>query len=263
MAQRYLMRVVQSVVFGSATMLLAGAGGCGSADESAYCDQDGCYQCDAYGCRPSTATPTPLATCDPSRTTCSCQSASECTGGLSCLEGLCLKACQFSTECGQGRICANGKCVVGCDAQTPCSTGYSCNLTKSLCEVDASNPQCSAQKPCTGGLLCVAGVCQGGCKANADCAQSEICDTSSSTCIKDPQPKPDCASDASVCGSSRVCKNGYCMYPCTDSAGCEKIDARIPVCSEGICRSETEAHPACTRKEQCATGQDCVSNKCL
>jgi hypothetical protein len=29
-----------------------------------------------------------------------------------------------------------------------------------------------------------------------------------------------------------------------------------------VCRSATEANPQCTTKSDCASGQDCIGNKC-
>jgi hypothetical protein len=176
---------------------------------------------------------------------------------------MCLNPCEYSSECGSGRICINSKCVVGCDSTTLCDPGYKCSA-KGICEVDVTNPQCSASQPCTGGLLCVDGLCKGGCSKDTDCTLDEMCELASATCIKDPQPKPPCVANPSVCGTSQVCdKNGYCRYPCTDSDTCVKIDVRISVCKEGICMSETEANPKCLKKDDCPSGQDCVSNVCL
>jgi hypothetical protein len=240
--------------------LTVGSGGCSAGSEQTICDQNGCQVCDAYGCRG--AEPKAETVCDPTVSTCTCTSVTQCKNGLQCIDGLCLTACQYSSECGAGRVCLNGKCLVGCDAKTPCPSGYSCSA-KGVCDPDAVNPLCSDAKPCVGGLKCVKGICQGGCKLKSDCAPTEICDPASGTCATDPQPKPACATDPSVCGTTQVCKNGYCRYPCTDSDACSKIDVRISECKTGICMSTAEANPKCTQKSDCAPVQDCVSNICL
>jgi hypothetical protein len=237
---------------GSWLVLALGAGGCGAGAEETRCDADGCVVCDGYGCRP--ASPTPQTGCGVAEETCAT--------GLQCIDGKCMNPCEYSSECGAGRVCQNSKCVVGCDATTPCPTGYKCNA-KGVCDPDAANPQCSTDKPCAGGLKCVSGVCKGGCTKDSECAPTEICEPSTGSCTTDPQPKPKCATDPSVCGESQTCKDGYCRYPCTDNDVCVKIDVRIAVCKAGICMSDAEANPKCTKKEDCQSGQDCVSNVCL
>lgn len=239
--------------------------------------------CDGFGCREIPATSTApnasetspdggiatdattqedaAAPCDGVHTTCPCSTTAECTGALQCIDGLCLTPCEFSSQCGTGRICANGMCVVGCDANTPCADGYTC--IKSRCQPDEAHPQCSESVPCTGGLQCVQGLCQGACTSHEQCAAGEICSASTGTCIDDPQPKAPCEQDASLCSARQVCQGGYCRFACSTDTECRLIDARIPVCSQGVCMSEIEANPQCTSKDECGPGQDCVSNRCI
>ncbi len=261
------------LALGSCCALLVplSATGCGAGHEQASCGPNGCSVCDAYGCRPaeptasgtggSEGTASDAATCDPASTTCPCASSDACQGNTECIDGLCLVPCEYTSQCGGGRICVNGKCVVGCDANS-CPANFVCNAKK-VCEVDATNPQCSATNPCLGGMVCSGGVCVGACGSNADCAATEICDASTSTCIADPQPQAPCEKDPSVCTAAQTCVEGYCRYACTTGSECELIDARIPVCDGGICKSEAEADPQCVTKADCAAGEDCVSNACL
>jgi hypothetical protein len=256
------------------------ASGCSSGSEEMTCGADGCMVCDAYGCRPATPqqTDTPdgsagdagnatdgasgdSKSCDPNTTTCACAGTSECTSGLTCIDGLCLKACEYSSQCGSQRICVNGKCIVGCDATTACPSGQVCT-SKGTCADDPQKPGCDSTNVCAGGMLCVQGQCHGTCTTNAGCATGEICDGPSGICIVDPQPSTPCKKDPSVCVGGAKCIDDYCRYPCTDSNQCTLIDARIPICSSGICKSETEAKPECTSQAQCPTGKDCVSNVC-
>jgi hypothetical protein len=258
-------RNVGLVVGGSALVWAALAIGCGPGAETLKCDENGCQTCDGYGCRPADPTPLPDASTKPDTTQppTGCGVSEEtCDNGLQCIDGMCLSPCEYSSQCGPGRICVNSKCVAGCDGTTTCPAGYKCS-SKGACEPDTSDPQCSTSKPCPGGLKCVSGLCQGGCVGNGDCLAGEICDPTTASCVPDPQPKPPCQADPSVCASSQVCSNGYCRYPCTDSDVCAKIDVRIAVCKGGICMSDAEANPKCTKKEDCAAGQDCVSNVCM
>jgi hypothetical protein len=116
------------------------AGGCGGCDDSSLvCDPSGnnCQLCDAYGCVPANpsigsggaggeSSGTGAVSCDQATTTCPCDAATDCQGGLTCVGGLCIDGCDFSYECGTGNICINGGCAAGCDAQTPCAKGYTC-----------------------------------------------------------------------------------------------------------------------------------------
>jgi hypothetical protein len=79
--------------------------------------------------------------------------------------------------------------------------------------------------------------------------------------VLNTKPSPDCSND-SQCGANQVCQGGYCLYTCETSAQCEDIDARIPVCSQNVCRSAAEANPACTTAAQCTGGKSCISNLC-
>jgi len=245
--------------------------GCGAGHEEMTCGPNGCSVCDGYGCRPadpgvgSTGGATggsDASACDPSTMTCPCSDGQSCSGGTQCVEGLCLVPCAYSSQCGSGRVCVNGKCVVGCDAQTPCEAGYVCSV-KGVCEPDATDPECSESKPCVGGLVCSGGSCVGMCTTNTDCAPGELCDGASGTCITDPQPKAPCEKDPSVCTVAQTCVEGYCRYACGSGADCVLIDARIPVCDDGICKSEAEANPECITQSDCDAGQDCVSNRCM
>jgi hypothetical protein len=273
--------------------------GCGSNNEEMICDDDGCRICDAYGCRPAApgsggtaagtggtagtsgmggtagtagtsgmggaggagadADVTP--SCDPSTALCPCGPGGACDDGLACLDGVCLSPCEYSSECGASRICVNGRCVVGCDATVPCPDGYICG-SLGTCEVDPGTSGCGGSNPCPGGLLCVGGVCQGVCETTDDCAPGEVCNGATGTCMADPQPTRPCAEDPLVCNANQVCVDGYCRYPCTDGTSCQLIDARIPVCEAGICMSQAEANPECTKQDDCPSGQDCVSNVC-
>ena len=275
-----------SVHIGWVAVILGGATlwGCGSNDEQMVCEGDDCQICDAYGCRPANpgtgggggtvgaggseggsggtaGSGGSGGECDPSTTTCPCGPDDTCEGDLQCIDGLCLVPCEFSSECGGNRICVNGKCVVGCDATVPCPDGYTCG-DNGVCELDPDDPACSETNPCPGGLTCVDGVCQGGCTTNEQCAIGEICNAATGTCIDDPQPSRPCEDDPGVCGATQTCVDGYCRYPCTDGDACKLIDARIPICKGGICMSELEANPECTKQEDCDPGEDCVSNEC-
>lgn len=265
--------LIVEIASGSSLALLAAivAGGCGSGSEEMICGPNGCSVCDADGCHaadPGTGSASANAgptadggACDNATTTCACETDEGCVAGTTCLDGLCLVPCEFTSQCGGGRVCLNGKCVVGCDALSPCPSGFRCS-DKGACVLSPDDPECTTALDCVGGMACANGVCVGPCATNADCAAAEICDAATGTCLADPQPKAACETDPSVCTAGQRCMGGYCRFACTSGDGCKLIDARIPVCDEGVCKSEAEANPECLTKDDCEAGQDCVSNAC-
>jgi hypothetical protein len=89
---------------------LASAAACTPEDDYSYCDDNGCYACDAYGCR---------KTSEPTRSEdggtggkqdgggdTACKADSECGASRVCVQGVCLDACSYSSECGTA-ICVN------------------------------------------------------------------------------------------------------------------------------------------------------------
>jgi hypothetical protein len=105
----------------------------------------------------------------------------------------------------------------------------------------------------------VSGVCASACTSDSQCATGDYCDQGA--CVLDTQPKPNCT-ESSQCLSTEQCVGSYCRYTCTTDEECALIDARIAICSGGICVSQSEATPQCTTQSGCSTGQDCVSNQC-
>lgn len=209
--------------------------GCGPGDETRnYCDSNGCYSCDAYGCSdvtppsasatPTTTTTPPVATTTPPATTPP-------------------DTCKFSSECGDGKVCANGQCLAGCDTSTPCATGFTC--TKGACQPDS---------PTTGKT----------CSLDTDCPAGDYCNAG--TCALDTRPKPNCTTDAQcggTTGTPKVCLGGFCKYTCTTDLYCRQIDNRIGYCAKDhVCRNQTEANASCTQSSDCSGGLSCIDNTC-
>ncbi|MCL2822525.1 MAG: hypothetical protein FWD57_00905 [Polyangiaceae bacterium] len=200
--------------------------------------------------------------CDPSMAVCSCETDDVCGDGQQCLGGACLIPCEYTSECGASRICVDGQCVDGCDGSASCEDGYICS-DKGVCLVDPEKSECGGELWCESGRVCAGGICQDECVSNVDCGASEVCNVLTGGCMVDPQPTRPCAIDPGVCNSNQVCSKGFCRYACSGDMSCKLIDARIPVCSGGICMSEVEANPQCTRQQDCELGQSCVSNVCM
>ena len=93
--------------------------GCGSSnDDRYYCDNAGCYQCDAYCC--STVTP-------PAKQ--ACTGAASCAAGSVCTATGCTTTCSDSIPCAKGEVCKGGLCsapAVDPGAKKDCTTKADC-----------------------------------------------------------------------------------------------------------------------------------------
>jgi hypothetical protein len=183
-----------------------------------------------------------------------------CTGGKTCVSGLCIVGCNFTYECGAGNVCDDGACVPGCDATHTCAANYTC--VSGACQPDPANPQCSATIPCPSGQVCASGLCTTQCTTNSQCAAGEVCDGSTGTCINDPSTKPLCSSSMPCPTGEECLSDGFCHYPCSSEAQCQLIDNRFVACSEGVCMTQEEVTPACTLTMPCPAGKSCISNVC-
>src|SRR4051794_28342379 len=101
--------------------------GCGSGDETRYyCDNTGCFDCDAYGC--SSVAPQPKS------------------------------ACTGSASCAQGSVCTSEGCSQTCSDGVPCAKGEVCK--SGVCSSPTVDPgptkECTTKADCTNGT-CVAG----------------------------------------------------------------------------------------------------------
>ena len=122
----------------------------------AYCDAEGCYQCNETGCngvqgqQPGTA-------------------------------------CKTSAQCAAGCYCSkDGKCSEAgfCDRAADCSTGYTCNTARHSCE-PTTKPNlpsvCRTQADCGAGNECLNAACQpvpvpaNHCVFNRECGDGGQC----------------------------------------------------------------------------------------
>lgn len=200
-----------------------------------------------------------LPDCKAGTMACVCRVGGKCDEGLSCLDGICLSPCQYTFQC-DGKICVDGRCTAPCDGANSCDDGYVCGV-HGVCVADTNGSQCGAGGVCEAPKECVNGWCRRMCMTHDQCEANELCDGSTGLCIDDPQPHRPCATNASVCGA-KACVDGFCRYQCETSSQCELIDARIPVCKNGICVSSAEVASQCLTKQDCASGQSCISNTC-
>jgi len=195
---------------------------------------------------------------------CSCTATSDCSDGDVCAGGVCTapaNVCHFASECPAGDSCVDGQCVKACTDVSQCSQGEAC--TKGVCQPDPGKAQCTGDAQCSGSTpKCVDGSCAAACTSDAQCGDGKYCNHGA--CVIDTRPKPICTdTDKSACGATQQCVDGFCKYPCQSDANCKVIDARIGYCGiDHVCRTQAEAHPQCTKPEDCTGGLQCIDNAC-
>jgi len=258
-------------VFGLFTTLgVVAWSGCGPGSETRYyCDDLGCYTCDAYGCS-DVAAPTPK----------SCTGASSCGVGEVCTSTGCLKTCTDDASCGDksGLVCKNGYCsspttkeppkTVECSTKADCGDGKTCTDSKCVaCGGTAGPCPCTATSDCSGGLTCLAGKCtapENVCKFSSECPDGKLC--------ADGQCLTSCA--AAPCADGFTCNKGVCQpnatggggsggqtTPCTDSNTC----GAGKFCDQGQCVVDTRPNaPNCGNDAQCTgtPAKKCVGGYC-
>ncbi|MHB8873053.1 MAG: hypothetical protein ACYC8T_05145 [Myxococcaceae bacterium] len=161
----------------------------------------------------------------------SCQVTSDCSGGASCVGGVC-SSCGTNILCSAGFAACNpslGKCV-GCLSSADCSGGLPvCGAPG--CVQCAADTDCSAPMPFCEDSRCV------GCKSGSDCAPGQSCHVAgfcSSPCSSDAE----CSSPQPVCGMDTLCRECFATTDC--AAGnicfigrCEPAlpgeDCRVPI----------------------------------
>jgi len=247
--------------------------GCGSSnDDRYYCDNAGCYQCDAYGCS-NVSPPAKQA----------CTGASSCAAGSVCTATGCTTTCSDGVPCAKGEVCKDGLCAAPavdpgtkkeCTTKADCGDGKACVAnTCEACGGSAGPCPCTAATAatdCTSGQTCVAGSCTAPvntCKFSSECGDGKICDDGQCltgcgstpcadgfTCTKGAcQPTTGgsggtaCMTDQQCSGDTPQCVAGSCAKACTGDAEC----GGGKFCDQGACVIDTRPQPNCTDDSQC------------
>ncbi|HEX8700709.1 MAG TPA: hypothetical protein VF815_17795, partial [Myxococcaceae bacterium] len=223
-----------------------------------------------------------------------CVVTADCAEDFSCSAGQCLcdsnKACSANQECRQGRCEAASRCtahrdcpagqrceVTGGSCLPACTTAESCDpdvmpqLARLLfaCQSGACVRRCVNDVSCGGqGFICEAGLCaRTDCATQADCASGQYCTSATAgRCL-----------EYRVCQSTAECP-AYTECRAFGSVGCPpgfdcalKICQQLPrclldtdcaapaYCEQGFCQPST----ACSASVGCATGQECVAQRCV
>ncbi|KAI2804698.1 hypothetical protein BLOT_003686 [Blomia tropicalis] len=213
------------------------------------------------------------------RTSVSCQTESQCPGGMVCDSGKCrppcfsnkdcainekcfdrrcLLQCSHDQECLNGEICNGNRCQVGCRNDNECSYKEACilNNCKNMCDTPTScgaNAQCTmvAHQPvctCPPGFT---GDAKIGCSrlmrmclSPIDCAEGHIC--------IDGRCKLDCGADKD-CAIGEKCFSGHCVLLCRGDKECQAHE----ICNTNRCQT------GCRSNAQCAEHLVCTRNQCI
>ncbi len=270
--------------------------GCGTGDDRYYCDNSGCYSCDAYGCRnvpPPGVTP--------------CTGTSSCSSGQVCTDQGCTQTCGSTSDCPQGTVCTSNLCTAPggvpptpkeCTTAAECKAGEQCVSNKCVPGVvnadggtDATpppdaGPQCTKGGDCATGQACVGGKCQtcGGAAGPCACTKTTDC-TGNDVCIGGvcTAPANGCKFDSDCGDPNKVCVDGKCENTCTTAdggvstcptgftcvkGGCEPNPTGSTCSTNNDCKAPTpfcvggQCEAGCTNDQQCGPGNYCNNGAC-
>ena len=290
----------------SLATFLSGAG-CILVDESheddeltAWCDADGCWYCDAWGCYEY-----------------GCDLDSDCPDNCSCLTGQCFgnefrepgtveppapsapapepagKACVTDQQCDTGQACdERGLCVsnegrgerrtppesvdrrpgseedIECRASCQCPDGQVCEVGRCVdpapASPDAPVAACAVDCDCPAGDACVAGQCARICASAADCVEGQACADGACADAAAVTPLLPGVGDGCLfdhqCDPASRCLDGACYLRCADNAQCPPGEA----CLGGeVCVPDPGAAPVCVYSADCGADAFCVDGACI
>ncbi len=214
---------------------------CGGPDDDyyTYCDETGCYWCDAWGCYPD------YPPCD--NGDCLCQDDSDCDMGSYCADdGTCHDSgmCTVDWECPDGFVCDDRNTCVpegndNCTADSDCGLGSYCDEASGQC-LDSNT--CNSDDDCDVNFACDnRGTCiPSACTADDQCPEAYYCDEAAGLCV-----------EGGTCDA-----NGQCA----DGSECDDRNTCVP-CDGGICGA-CETIDDCDDGEICGADNMCVIPEC-
>lgn len=230
--------------------------GCGPGDNRYYCDANGCYNCDGYGCHPVTPPPNTK-----------CTGTSQCQANQICTDVGCVNVCQADSDCPQGDVCKSNQCVapstspgniLTCTKDSDCPSGEACVGTGQWATCTAKSNVCQYSSECAQGKVCADGECL------TDCSQGQTCPTGTA-CTKgicEPTAGSQCTTDAQCSGSTPKCENGSCVAACDPNSVSTSQCAAGEYCDNGACVPDTRPQPNCGDASQCLSNQVCLDGFC-
>jgi hypothetical protein len=130
--------------------------------EEYFCNDEGCFYCDGFGCR------------DAEHSYARCEFGYECQDGEFCTTLGCVRSCTVDSDCPQGTVCqfqsegGAGQCLCPtddfpltrpdqCSADAECGVEAFCATDGRCLDNDGAN--CDANHPCSGGRSCQDFIC--------------------------------------------------------------------------------------------------------
>jgi len=215
-----------------------------------------------------------------------CTVNTDCATGYYCKTGACVAIEGLGTSCSSATTCTTGFCTDGvCCAVGSCGAGKSCSagLTKGLC-ASLNGTTCKADTECASGA-CVDGVCcdskcGGSCEACNQTGSLGKCVPVVGNPLTGHAPCTGTSTDASCAMRCDGTDGKNCKYPTTTtscgSPSCGGgVEKQVSSCDGGgnckpaakDCGSyacgPTACLTACTKNDECATGNYCKSGSCV
>lgn len=226
-----------------------------------YCDNTGCYSCDANGCGALPGRPPGVA----------CKASSECAPGCFCgSDSTCAEAgfCDRAGDCARGYTCnvarhscepekPNTTLPKSCRVQADCGIGNECADAKCR-PVPVPGNHCVFNRDCGTDGQCVDGLCRSACDDDDTCGTGRAC--VNQRCVAKPAANGACVSNAQ-CGSGQSCIDGVCHLGCSKDAECQ-ANNRNDYCASSVCRPDERRQPECRKNAECQSGQECVDAQC-
>lgn len=121
----------------------------------------------------------------------SCDTTSDCAGGLQCFEQMCVPRCLHHVDCGDGHTCESGNCRrveagdgTPCESELACGPGFTCRLNDELASVKGTcrpngltgvpGGECTSDAGCRSGV-CALGHCLEMCIEETECLRGWTC----------------------------------------------------------------------------------------
>lgn len=180
-----------------------------------------------------------------------CATDNDCTGDLSCSDGLCVESsCTSRADCPEGQICniVAGRCVAPpetCTLDTDCPAGKVCAADGSCITGCANNDECEAGTFCNMDTR----ICDPGCRADEDCSEDQTCNDEN-VCVCDPNK----CQVGEVCDSDNIA----CIENVVES--CDDLDCPDgSVCNPDTltCEDEMRCTPEPDQPNSCGAGAAC------
>lgn len=178
--------------------------------------------------------------------------------------GRCEPLCGGDNPCGEDECQMDGLCHPTCDLHMDCPPGMLCKdhryCYRRRCTQEGHCPD--GWEPIEGSLACRVSKCpydwtfgtcgfEGRCvmcNQDGDCPYLFVCDPEEGMCHRGDE----CINDSNCFTPGTVCREGWCIHPCTADTDCGENEG----CREGRCK------PVCRYDVDCPMGYICQDESC-